>query len=135
MSLEIHHFGLVVADLKLFLAQSIWEARGTPVDDPLQQARLCWAAPAGAAGAPLVELVQPLGEGSPVWRAAQKGPAWHHVCLVAPTRAEADAYALQKRMLPVVEWRPAVLFGGKTVRFAFSRNRELVEFLSDEPAG
>jgi hypothetical protein len=33
----------------------------------------------------------------------------------------------------VTSWQPAVLFGGRPVRFAYSRNRKLLEFLAGEP--
>jgi hypothetical protein len=38
----------------------------------------------------------------------------------------------EKRLLPITTWEPAELFGGRAIRFAYSRNRELLEFLADE---
>lgn len=132
MTPEIHHFGMVVPSLERFLAQSIWEVRGEIVSDPVQKARLCLVVPTGGAGTPLVELIEPLQTDSPTWQAARKGPGWHHVCLAVPSRAAADEYIRQKRLLAFVPWQPAVLFGGRAIRFAYSRNREVLEFLTGE---
>ena len=131
---RIHHFGLLVTDIERFLSQSIWELRGPIVSDPVQLARLCMVAPAGDAAQPLVELIEPLDENSPTWNAMKRGQRWHHVCLGVPNCNEGDQYIAERRLLPVTPWRPAVLFDGRLIRFAYSRNQELVEMISDAAA-
>jgi hypothetical protein len=132
MKLRIHHFGLLVGDIEKFLRQSIWELRGPIVSDPIQVARLCMVAPIEDTEAALVELIQPLDPTSPTWRAACSGQGWHHVCLQVASKQAGDQYIVERRLLPVTDWRPALLFEGRAIRFAYSRNRELMEFLSDE---
>jgi hypothetical protein len=148
MTPRIHHFGLLVKNIERFLQRSIWKLEGPIVTDPLQKARLCMVGLSGessstsdttihaAMPAPLVELIEPLDENAPTWKACAGGQNWHHVCLSFPTMDAGDQYLKEKGLLPVTPWQPAVLFGGRGIRFVYSRNRELVEFLSDEaPAG
>ncbi len=135
MTPRIHHFGLLVQEIEKFLGRSIWELHGPVVEDPIQRARLCLVVPKGEVSQPLVELIQPLDEQSPTWKHLAAGQSWHHVCFSVPTMTEADAYMTENRLMRVTPWHPAVLFGGRTIRFALSRNGEILEFLSDEVAG
>lgn len=129
---RVHHVGLVVASIEKALTQSLWTQHGEAVVDPIQQCRLCLATLAGSAQ-PYVELVEPLHEQAPTWATLQRGGGWHHVCLAVASPEAGDALMRERRLLPVTPWQPAVLFGGRPVRFAYSRNRELLEFLAGEP--
>ena len=135
MTPRIHHFGLLVQDVEKFLSRSIWELHGPIVSDPIQRARLCLVIPSGDASEPLVELIQPLDEQSPTWKHVASGQSWHHVCFTVPTMAAGDEYMTEKRLMRVTPWHPAVLFEGRAIRFALSRNGEILEFLSDEVPG
>lgn len=133
MSIRFHHVGIVVANLEAYLRQSLWQPDRPIVTDPIQQARLCLtkAAPCDAT---FIELVEPLDDTSRLWGALQRGGGWHHLCLAVPTEAAGDALMRERRLLPVTPWQPAVLFGGRMVRFVYSRNRELLELFADEEA-
>ncbi len=61
----------------------------------------------------------------------QYGPGQHHLCFEVANTADADEFIEANRLLPITHWQPAVLFGGRRVRFAYSRQRELIEFLAD----
>jgi hypothetical protein len=127
----VHHYGMAVPNIEKFLEFSFYQVSGEIVEDPKQGSRLCLANPAGIAGPPWVELIEPLAEGTPVWKAvAERGAHWHHVCLEFAARAHADAFRAAHRMLSVSPWTPTVLFSGLPVTFAWTRNRELVEFLA-----
>jgi hypothetical protein len=132
VQLRVHHFGLVVGNIEQALAQSLWTARGEAVVDPIQQCRLCLATLAGT-DHPIVELVEPLYERAPTWATLKRGGGWHHLCVAVESTEVGDALMKDRRMLPVSDWQPAVLFGGRPVRFAYTRNRELLEFLAGEP--
>jgi glyoxalase/bleomycin resistance protein/dioxygenase superfamily protein len=134
MSIRLHHVGIVVADLEAYLRQSLWQPERPIVTDPIQQARLCLTT-IGPGDATRVELVQPLDEHSRLWGALQRGGGFHHLCLAVATEAAGDALMRERRLLPVTPWQPAVLFGGRTVRFVYSRNRELLELFADAGAG
>jgi len=129
---RIHHFGQIVASVETRLAGSLWEARTEVVVDPVQKARLVLVSVPGDDGSPFVELVEPLGEESPVWNALVRGGGWHHVCYEVPTRDEGERMMREARLLPVTPWVPAVLFGGRSVRFVYSRSRELLELYANE---
>jgi hypothetical protein len=129
--LRLHHVGILVENIETYLKSSFW-TRGSPiVEDPLQQARLCLAGLPGDER-PLIELIEPLGEASPTYRALQERTNLHHLCFETGGRKEGDRLIAEYRFLPVTQWQPAVLFQGRPVRFAYTRNRELVEFLADE---
>src|SRR6266508_1981852 len=128
---SVHHVGVIVPNIERYLERSMWQANSAIVHDPLQGARLCLAG-LHPDMSPAIELVEPVDEASPVWAAMKRGTSWHHICLLVPTVQAGDELVRQHRALPVTEWKPAVLFGGRPVRFAYSRNRELVELLSEE---
>ena len=130
--ISVHHYGVIVAGIEAYLARSLWQPLGPVVHDPRQGARLCLAGLHGGMS-PAIELVEPVGEDSPLRAALDRGTSWHHVCFEAPTRARADEIIAAHRLLPVTGWKPATLFGGRTVRFVYSRNRALIEFLSGDP--
>ena len=132
MSWQLHHVGIVVRNIEEYLERAVWTARGPAVADPVQQARLCLCDMTGAVA---LELVEPLHERSLVWSALQRGGGWHHLCFTVPTAAAGDALVDEHRLLPVTPWEPAVLFGGRLVRFVYSRNRELLELLADAIPG
>ena len=131
MTVRLHHFGIVVANIEDYLKQSLWELRGTIVTDPIQRSRLCLAGLPGDK-IPTIELIEPTDETSPIWNALKRGSGWNHVCLSVPTRQAGDALIAERRLLPVTAWQPAALFDGRGIRFVYTRNRELLEFLSDE---
>jgi hypothetical protein len=129
---SVHHYGVIVASIDAYLARSLWQPLSPVVPDPLQGARLCLAG-LHPGMSPAIELVEPTGPDSPLREALERGTSWHHICFAAPTRARADEIIAAHRMLPVTGWKPAPLFAGRNVRFVYSRNRELVEFVSGEP--
>lgn len=135
MNPTIHHFGQIVRDIESHLERSFWETRTEIVTDPIQRSRLVLVGYPGDTSSPFVELVQPLGEDSPVWGALAKGGGWHHVCFNVASRAAGDELLARHRMLPVTDWVPAVLFDGKPVRFLYSKSHELIELLAHEDAG
>lgn len=129
--MRIHHIGIVVADIKDFVRKSFWKVRTEIVEDPLQKARLCLV---GVPGDPLsVELIQPISHTSPTWEVLQQGGGLRHLCFAVQKKNAADEQIVLHRMIPVTQWLPAKLFEGKSVRFAYTRNRELVEFVVESP--
>jgi hypothetical protein len=131
-SLRVHHVGLLVQHIETYLENSFWSLRSPIVYDPIQKARLCLVGLATDDGH-LVELIEPEGEQSRTYRAFANGQRQHHICFWVPDRAVADALFSAYRFLPVTDWEPAPLFEGRPVRFAYTRNRELLEFVADEP--
>jgi methylmalonyl-CoA/ethylmalonyl-CoA epimerase len=76
-----------------------------------------------------LELIRPLGDGSPAAQALAKGGGLNHVCYrVADLQASIDALLADKAKL-VREPRPAVAFNGRRVAFLYTRHLELIEFV------
>jgi methylmalonyl-CoA epimerase len=107
----IHHLGVAVADLEEALEtyrrlfDSEVEHRATVPDQGVEAASLLL-------GAGRIELLEPLGEDTPVGRfLARRGPGMHHVAyLVADLHAELDRLARAGAELVDTEPR-AGLFG------------------------
>jgi hypothetical protein len=125
---------MIVSCIEIYLADSFWILRSAIVQDPIQMARLCLVSLA-ADDHHLVELIQPLGEGTPAFGALTRDQKLHHLCFGVSSCAVADALIDEYRLLPVTDWQPAVLFRGRLVRFAYTRHRELVEFVADGYSG
>jgi len=128
---RIHHVSILVENIESYLASSFWMLESPIVYDPIQKCRLCLVR-IGSDDGNLVELIEPVGEDSPVYQALMKGQKLHHLCLEMPTKQDVDAFILKHRLLPVTKWQPAELFQGRLVRFAYTQNRELMEFVTHE---
>jgi Glyoxalase/Bleomycin resistance protein/Dioxygenase superfamily len=132
--MTVHHVAVVVPRIEDYLEKSMWREAGAIVHDPQQHARLCLVRLYPGMSPP-IELVEPVDEESPTWSALQRGTTWHHICLRVTSQRHADELIRQHRFLAVTGWKPAVLFDGRPVRFAYTRNRELIEFLSEDRPG
>jgi hypothetical protein len=130
LHVRFHHVGVVVANIETYLSSSLWQLEGEIVIDPIQRCRLCLTRVAPGVST-AIELVEPLHEGSPTRAALDRGGGWHHVCLAVQSERAGDELMQSRRLLPVTPWQPATLFGGRRIRFAYTRNRELVELLAD----
>jgi len=78
-----------------------------------------------------IELLEPLGENSPIAKFLQKNPAGgiHHVCYEVDSL---DAQLEQSRAtgcLVVKNPLPAVAFGGRRIAWVYTRHKLLVEYL------
>src|SRR6185295_11732325 len=95
-----HHFGIVVANIESYLRQSLWQPKSGVVTDPVQGSRLCLTG-LDSDGDLMIELVEPLDQGSPTWGALQRGGGWHHLCLAVGSQDAGDTLMRERRLLPV----------------------------------
>jgi hypothetical protein len=128
---RIHHVGVIVQNIEKYLERSFWSLQSSIVYDSIQKCRLCLVS-IGSEDRTPVELIEPVGKDSPVFQALNKGQTLHHICIEIPAMEEADAFIRKYRLLPVTKWQPAELFRGRLIRFAFTRNQELMEFVTNE---
>ena len=131
IQLRIHHIGVVVPDIEKYLENSFWTLQSPVVYDPAQKARLCLLG-AGCESDPAIELIQPVGEDSPVYQALVKGQKQHHLCMEAGSRKRTDAFIKKHGLLRVTGWTKATLFHEQHVCFVFTKNHELLEFVADD---
>jgi undecaprenyl-phosphate 4-deoxy-4-formamido-L-arabinose transferase len=127
-TLRLHHVGFAVQRIEDHLEDAAWNLRSEVMHDPLHGARLCLVS-ASRDEAPVIELVEPLQEDGSAFKSHG---GRHHVCFEVANTKTADDYIETHRLLAITHWKPAVLFGGRMVRFAYTRQRELVEFLAND---
>ena len=127
-----HHVGFVVASIKDAapgFAESIeaeWDEE--IIYDPNQGVRVSFLKGRSPAD-PLVELVEPVGEESPVMRFLKKGGGLHHLCYET---ANLDRQLESARACGGLVTRiplPAIAFGGRRIAWVYTRNELLIEYL------
>ena len=126
-----HHVGVAVRDLQTAtqILRNLfgYELTSGPFDDPIQKVSVCFLSRGG--GDTMIELVAPLGPGSPIDRTIEKGGGAYHVCYQVPDiRAAIDYLAGQSAFLlsgPV----PAVAFDMKEIAWLMTGAKLLVELV------
>ncbi len=132
-SMKFHHIGFAVRDIVATAA--VYEAAGyrrsATVFDPLQNVDICWLTKEGE---PLLELLAPAGEASPVSKTLEKnGVTPYHCCYVVSNLDDAVKELRRQRYVPVGKPQPAVAFCGSRVCFLYNKNVGLIE-LVEAPA-
>ena len=131
-SIRLHHVGYVVRSIQETadrFAQSVaasWDQR--IIQDPLQDAKVSFLAGV-AQEFPLVELVEPASEGSPVADFLKRGGGLHHLCYEVESldrQLEFSRAIGGKIVRPPL---PAVAFGGRRIAWVYTKDRLLLEFL------
>jgi methylmalonyl-CoA/ethylmalonyl-CoA epimerase len=131
---RIHHVGVVVSSIEEtagLYEQALGARRtGAPIHDPLQRVRLLFLElPNG----PLVELIEPASDDSPVQRALAKGGGTNHLCFEVQN-LEAEMSRLRTVGVPTGPPQTAVAFGGRRVVFMLLGRHTLIELLEVEQA-
>jgi methylmalonyl-CoA/ethylmalonyl-CoA epimerase len=134
MALRLHHMGFVVADIATampaFTRSMAAEWDGRIFEDPLQKVKVAFMTT--RPGDAQIELVQPVGEGSPVARFLQQGGGMHHLCYeVADLEAELAAFRSRGAAI-ASRPKPAVAFGGRRIAWVISAEKFLVELLEEK---
>jgi len=132
MHFRLHHIGFVVRSISEQIngfAESIraqWD--GQMFKDPLQEARVSFLKPE-VDGEPLMELVEPLSENSPLIKFLERGGGLHHLCYEVTDLEAALALARQKGGVVVKRPQPAVAFAGRRIAWVATPHRLLIEYL------
>jgi methylmalonyl-CoA/ethylmalonyl-CoA epimerase len=130
--IQLHHVGYVVRSIEKTadrFAESIgasWDRR--VILDALQGARVTFLANHGHA-LPLVELVQPEGEGSPISNFMKRGGGLHHLCYEVKSLERQLESSRRIGSTLVRAPLPAVAFEGRRIAWVSTRDRLLIEFL------
>jgi methylmalonyl-CoA/ethylmalonyl-CoA epimerase len=134
-SLRLHHMGFVVADIAAampaFSKSMAAEWDGKIFEDPLQKAKVAFMTT--RPGDARIELVQPMGDGSPVARFLQeRGGGMHHLCYeVADLEAELTAFRSRGAAI-ASRPKPAVAFNGRRIAWVITAEKFLVELLEEK---
>jgi methylmalonyl-CoA epimerase len=132
IAFRMHHVGVAVRSLGD--AQHVYERTlgyrlvDGPYDDPIQKVSVCFLA-LEQAGEPLVELVAPGSEPSPVANVLAKGVGAYHVCYEVDDLQAAIAQVRAGGGVLVGEPVPAVAFKGRRIAWVYLPTRQLVELL------
>ena len=115
------HIGLVVPSIEQASSQSV------AVFDPEQKVRVAFISLSGMT----VELVEPVGEDSPVMNSLRKGNRLLHICYSVPDVAKAIASAQRSGFFCLSAPVPAVAFGGRRIAWMFHKIFGLVELVEE----
>lgn len=129
---RFHHMGFVVADIAsaaegfVRTLQTRWD--GKVWEDPLQRARVAFLVI--RATEPQIELVEPVGEDSPVLRfLRERGGGLHHVCYEVRDVDEEMAGMKARGAMIVSRPKPAVAFQGRRIVWMLAPGKLLIELL------
>ncbi len=131
--LKFHHIGIAVKDIKATAA--VYEEGGYRMSDiifdPIQNVDICWMTKEGE---PIVELLAPVDENSPVNKTLEKnGVTPYHCCYVVDNIEETVAELKKQRYVLTSKPAEAVAFCGSRVCFLYNKNMGLIE-LVEAPA-
>lgn len=126
---RFHHIGYAVKDIAATAAHYLeagWQATKT-VEDPLQNVRISFLTKPDM---PLIELVEPVDDNSPVVQTLQKsGVTPYHVCYEVPDMEEAVRQLRRKRYVPLFKPVPAVALGGRLICYLYNPDVGLIEIV------
>ncbi|HVA18487.1 MAG TPA: VOC family protein [Candidatus Dormibacteraeota bacterium] len=129
---RMHHVGYVVpsiAEAAKGFAESLsgsWDE--IIFADPLQCVRVTFLTGSHAAD-PLVELIEPAGEKSPVMSFLKKGGGLHHLCYEVNSLEHHLDFMRSAGGKIVRPPMPAVAFDGRRIAWVYTKYRLLVELL------
>lgn len=130
--MKFHHVGYAVADIDRYLKDVLLPIfappRVSPVyADPIQRVRVLFAE---VSPGTLIELVEPLDEGSPVTRfIGDARGGLYHLCYEVEDLDAAVKRFRRHRCLPLGPAAPAVAFGGRRIVFLMTPQRDLIELV------
>lgn len=136
--MKLNHVGVVVKDLveqgEAYRSMLGMEPDSEVILDPLQNVRVWfWR---DSHGGTLVELIEPTGPESPVWRDAQKGGGLNHLCYETPDLDKSIQDAIERGAKIVRPPAPAIAFGGRRIVFLYFLDLGLIELVeSTDTAG
>jgi len=133
---RLHHVGFVVANIEesvLGMSRALLAIWNNEIfADPLQRVSVTFLK--GRHQSSLLELVEPLGQDSPVFRFLGEGGGLHHLCYEVFSIPEHLDRIRAAGGVIVSRAKPAVAFGGRPIAWALTREKLLLEFLQQAAA-
>lgn len=124
--MNLHHIGYVVTNASDQNLVNPALHLLTTVEDEIQGAKICLYKNQQNE---LIELIEPLDEGSPVWNFLQKHPnTVHHSCYEISDE-ELKKHVEENHLVKIMGPVPAEIFNNRMVVFYVTRDRELLEFI------
>ncbi len=130
--LRVHHVGVVVADIEEAVAAYCgafgFRREGGVVHDPVQQVRIQFLLDASGRGR--LELLEPVGETSPVAAALQEGGGVHHICYETGDLEEAIEGFRRRGAVLITRPVAAPAIGSANVAFLYDRVQGVFELVA-----
>lgn len=130
---KFHHIGLAVKSVDDTAAVYVagGYTKSSTTFDPIQNVNICWLRKEGM---PLVELLAPVDETSPVNKTLEKvGVTPYHMCYIVDNIEESVALLRKMHYIMVSKPTEAVAIKGSRVAFLFNKSVGLIE-LVESPA-
>jgi methylmalonyl-CoA/ethylmalonyl-CoA epimerase len=128
---QFHHLGVAVPDLPkaipIYKALFGYELTSGPFDDPIQKVSVCFLS--RGEGDMAIELIAPLGPGSPIDRTLLKGGGPYHVCYEVANMDAAIAHLTEEGSLLLSGPVPAVAFEMRPIAWLMAEGNLLVELV------
>lgn len=133
--LTFHHVGFVVASIEAsvqgFIRALDAEWDGKIFHDPNQVVKVTFLQ-SKQFGNPVLELVEPAGENSPVIPFLKRGGGLHHLCYEVKDLEQQLQLSRAERGIVVRPPLPAVAFGGRRIAWVYTKNKLLLEYLEHD---
>lgn len=134
---RLHHLGFVVASIEAAMPGFLRSLRGQwdsqIFHDPIQRVKVAFLQP-GLDAQAQIELVEPVGEDSPVLRFLQTANGGlHHVCYEVRSLENSVREFRANGALLVRPPKPAVAFSNRRIAWVMTGERLLIELL-EQPA-
>ena len=133
-NLQFHHIGIATSDLENSI--SLYENLGyiiqglRTVIDPIQKVELAFMF---RENHPLIELVSPLDDNSPVKSILNKMRTTpYHTCYEIPIIEETIKDLKKQRFILIQKPTPAIAFNNRKIAFLFHKNSGLIELLEKQ---
>jgi methylmalonyl-CoA/ethylmalonyl-CoA epimerase len=128
---KLHHIGVVTGSIKksgeLYAEQLGMRALGPAVHDPLQRVIVqFWAEESDSTS---IELIEPVGEDSPVAGFLGKGGGFAHLCYEVDDLEKTLETVLQKGAILISGPVPAAAFNLRRIAFVILRGIGVIEFV------
>ncbi len=126
-----HHVGVAVRDIRaaipIYKTLFDYKLVSGPFDDPVQNVSVCFLSRGG--GDTVLELVAPLGPGSPIDGTLKKGGGAYHVCFEVPDISAAISHLTVHGSLLIGEPVSAVAFEMRKIAWVMTDAFLLVELV------
>lgn len=126
---EFHHIGYAVKNIDKTSAYYLTAGfvQTATIIDPLQNVRIAFLRKPGN---PLIELVEPVDEHSPIIKTLEKsGVSPYHICYGVDDLDEAIRKMKMLKFIPLFKPVPAVALGNKKICYLYNQDVGLIELL------
>ncbi len=127
--MRVHHIGIVCSNIKEYIKQNefIWQNVNVSevIYNKVQKVNECFI---NFENEVSIELLEPLGEKSPVFKFLESGGGMHHICYQVENINQAIKDSREKGAIVVCKPIPDIAFEGGLIAF-IKYEKNLIEFL------